>query len=431
MLLGNPDWRARAVLNRPSTDAYLEEREDVRILVIEPHFSGHRGAYVERIVQSGRMRGHDIHLATLKSSLQHAKAGDIRKRLESDAHLWVLPSSETSSIFGVRTAFLAQVSMLRDFANWYKVIATQLGVDLVFVPYGDYCLHAAGLLGSPFGDTPWALLTMRSTFHLRALGIRGDSLRWTDSLKQRIFLRLLATPNLRALLTIDETLPSYLREVKPNLCAKVTYVPDPAAMISEVSPSEARARYGICEDRFVVLVYGALTKRKAVDILLKGLANPTVPERVSALLVGEQDEWTRDFLASDFATTLKKKNRIFEFHRFADAHDEAMAFAASDVVWLGYRKHDAMSGVLVQAGQSRKPVIACDNGLIGWLTTTYGLGSTVTLGAVEELSRVLRDMESLGDYAAECGARGGSKFLAHTPEAFGNSIWAACERASN
>jgi hypothetical protein len=46
-------------------------------------------------------------------------------------------------------------------------------------------------------------------------------------------------------------------------------------------------------------------------------------------------------------------------------------------VWLGYKGHYGMSGVLVQAYRFNKPVIATADGLIGWFCRDGELGPVV------------------------------------------------------
>ena len=52
-------------------------------------------------------------------------------------------------------------------------------------------------------------------------------------------------------------------------------------------------------------------------------------------------------------------------------------FSACDAVWLGYKGHYGMSGVLVQAYRFGKPVIATADGLIGWFCRDGTLGPVI------------------------------------------------------
>ena len=106
----------------------------------------------------------------------------------------------------------------------------------------------------------------------------------------------------------------------------------------------------------------------------------------------------------------------------ANTEEGYMVFKASDVVWLGYREHYTMSGVMAQAGSMGLPVIACKKGLIGWFTEKYELG--VALNNLDEkevinaINRLLLDKEKLfkfGNAARKC-------FTEHTTKHFTASV---------
>jgi glycosyltransferase involved in cell wall biosynthesis len=63
--------------------------------------------------------------------------------------------------------------------------------------------------------------------------------------------------------------------------------------------------------------------------------------------------------------------------RFISGETELDLFSACDAVWLGYKGHYGMSGVLVQAYRFGKPVIATADGLIGWFCRTGELGPVI------------------------------------------------------
>ena len=73
--------------------------------------------------------------------------------------------------------------------------------------------------------------------------------------------------------------------------------------------------------------------------------------------------------------------------RFVTAEEELDLFSACDVVWLGYKGHYGMSGVLVQAYRFGKPVVATADGLIGWFCRTGELGPVVEDLSVTSINR--------------------------------------------
>jgi len=75
--------------------------------------------------------------------------------------------------------------------------------------------------------------------------------------------------------------------------------------------------------------------------------------------------------------------------RFIDSETEQDLFSACDVVWLGYKGHYGMSGVLVQAYRSGKPLIATADGLIGWFCRDGELGPVIDDLAPDSINQAL------------------------------------------
>jgi glycosyltransferase involved in cell wall biosynthesis len=78
--------------------------------------------------------------------------------------------------------------------------------------------------------------------------------------------------------------------------------------------------------------------------------------------------------------------------RFISSETELDLFSACDVVWLGYKGHYGMSGVLVQAFRFGKPVIATADGLIGWFCRTGELGPVIDDLTPGSINRALDDV---------------------------------------
>src|SRR5687767_1623222 len=129
------------------------------LLIAEPHCSGHRMQYVRWIAQGALSRGHRVRLATFEHCLDHplyvTTQRESRGRLEVD----VLPDEKDLRsqkwIEVHRTTNLVRREFIyhRLFSNYYRRMPSNERPDFVLVPYLDYCVHAAGLAGSPFGDT--------------------------------------------------------------------------------------------------------------------------------------------------------------------------------------------------------------------------------------------------------------------------------------
>jgi len=238
-----------------------------------------------------------------------------------------------------------------------------------------------------------------------------------------MFFYLLRNRTLRSLFTLDETLVEYVRRTKPSLVQKLEYVPDPGDFSGTVTREEARKALGISNEVVLLLVYGTLSRRKGIDALLKATQEPGFPTQVNILFAGKQTAKVMALLASPQARILRKASRLHELNTYLSHEEERLVFKASDVVWLGYRSsHHGASGVLIQAGMTGLPVIACDEGLIGWLTEKNNLGVVVSpgnsRGVAEAIAKLVRQPELRTLY----GERGQQVFAHHTSDNFAHSI---------
>jgi glycosyltransferase involved in cell wall biosynthesis len=184
----------------------------------------------------------------------------------------------------------------------------------------------------------------------------------------------------------------------------------------------ARAALGIAPAQTLVLLYGALHQRKGVAELLAALADPRMPAEVAALVAGAQDPFTERTLAAPAAARLRAHGRLYEAPGFLDDAAEARAFAAADLVWLGYRNFNAGSAVLVQAGVVGLPCVATDRGLVAWTVERYGLGITVDTGDPDAIVAGVQRLALDRQLRRECGPRGRAFAARRTPEQFGRGI---------
>ena len=158
---------------------------------------------------------------------------------------------------------------------------------------------------------------------------------------------------------------------------KLHYLPDPAIFNGNISKDAARQAIKIPQDAVLVLVYGAISLRKGIDALLNTVATREALSNVHILVAGKQEPEIESLLKSYKVKPLLMAGRLHQMNKFISDEEELLVFRASDSVWLGYREHYTMSGVIVQAGRMGLPVIACKEGVTGWLTKENKLGIVI------------------------------------------------------
>lgn len=371
------------------------------VLVIEPHFGGHRWRYVEWIVEALHDTGYTCVVATDVANRRHPLIDRLTRATPPISIFWHaretqpgLPGTRSTAAATFRrltraNSIAAHFSFLSTFADIHRAVTSRIAVDMVVVPYCDYIIDAIGILGSPFDRTPWLGVLMRRAFHLREMGVLAPRRRLVDAIKRRLFVRALRYGNPAALLTIDPTLAAWRTRTRVLPSAPpLRYLPDPSPDVRPIPQSAARAQIGTPAEK-TILVYGAVSLRKGIEALLQACAQAAQP--LFVIIAGQQDAQARALLAA-FMPQLR--TRVLQIDGFISPELETQLFCACDAVWLGYEGHYGMSGVLVQAYRFGKPIIASPEGLIGWFARRERLGpvladrsAAAVLAAIDEALR--------------------------------------------
>ena len=375
--------------------------------------------YVLWIAKEAVSQGYNVRLATSAGFLEHPFYFTLQRECKDSVRLVALPgNNESRPVEGLGGYRMHYYKM---FAECYGQLLQHERPDYVFIPYLDYCVHAAGLLGSPFGAARWGGIIINPIFHLNEMGIRVPRSRW-QWIKKKLFFRLLRDKALRRVFTLDRLLVRYMHENKPGLAKSLCFIPEPVELRGSQSRDSARRALGIPGDATVVLVYGALDGSKGLDALLRSLQADGVREEVSVLVAGRQDPDIRVLLASSQAKALRDAGRIHERNDFLYDEGEQEVFSASDIVWVGYRRQYISSAVLIQAAMAGLPIVACDEGLIGWLTRKHELGLTVDIGDERAVATAISELARNEELSKKFRENGRRFYTQHTVDQFSRAI---------
>lgn len=394
----------------------------MHILIIEAALTGHHSGYLRRIAAAYMEAGHTVTVTVLRRDASHPALDQLKTKFGEAFN--VLPLDNTKYDAALHSPLGEpgrELALRRLFGQAYRVVHQANPVDYVFLPYLDYCLYALGLLGSPFGPTQWGGICMRPSFHYGHFGVIAPTPKLVN-IKRALFLKLLRSKTLKSVYTIDKLLHGYVSERHTQWTHRLQYVPDPAELNGSHTYESARQALGIPERAVVVLVYGAIDERKGLDVLIEAMGSPELPNALHLLVAGRQTASIHLLMQSAQVSTLIRDGRCYVINSFLDDSTEQMVFAAVDIVWLGYRHHYSMSGVLVLAGLSKKPTISSKNGLIGWWTSMIRMGLTFEDKNCSQIVFALQLLmgKSIRD---EFGRNGSNIFRQHTWKNFINLIY--------
>ena len=338
------------------------------IAIIEPNFSGHRWRYVDWIANACIEAGERCVVVTDHANASHPLAQRIASNADPALRIVAVDMRTVPhSLLRERSVYSRFHTL---FSRAFAEVNRELPVRRVVVPYADYFFYTLSLLGSPFGSTDWIGLIMGATFHHPQVGVRTPRRPLVDRAKSVLFARGMHARGLQTLLTIDPTLPDWFAHSRAaRHAAPLDYVADPFPDTPAEDPVQARARLGLDPRARYLLVYGAISERKGIRELVQALAHDG--DAPTLLIAGEQDRETHAFLDVHLPTLA---HAPVVLDRFIPEDVERSLFSACDAVWLGYKHHYGMSGVLVQAYRFNKPVIATADGLIGWFCRDGQLG---------------------------------------------------------
>jgi glycosyltransferase involved in cell wall biosynthesis len=397
------------------------------VLLVEPYADGHHAVWLRWICEQLSERGWNVGVATSEEALHQPSLSWIAAapkgiRVTATAALPMAPEAVPSSL-GSRQVLRRELSCHRLLRTLYRRALRAQAIDMVLLPFGDYILHAAALLGTPFGRARWATIVMRPTFHYADAGIIAPR-RSLVALRRAMFTAfVLRNSSLSSCLTIDQPLYEYMQASR-FLARKAVYLPDAVGPLVAFSRAHARAALGIPDQAVVVLLYGDVSLRKGLMPLL-GAARVLDQQHVHVLIVGMLSEGARRVLAEADALELQANSRLHVVDGWASEASEGMAFAAADVAWLGYTAHWQSSGVMVQAARIGLPLLACEEGLIGWTTRRHWCGLTVPMSQRQAVIEALDQLTSSADLRRQLGERGRQAFAGNTIENAGEILAAA------
>lgn len=385
------------------------------IVLFEPDPSGHRMVFIRYIVEAIARRG--AMRATLvlgPKATQSPQVIALRATFGTLLDIHVVPDPDpVRGPLALSAKLSRQFGYARRLREAVATLQAEARIDHVHIPFADdYCLFPFAMRRRPFGPVPWSGIVIRPRFHLARAGAIVPPRR-EDYVEAWAYDRLLRGVTLHTLFSIDPFLASRIQDPRiVTLC-------DPAD-ITDRTPR--RDWLPVAPDATVLLAYGHVDHRKAIDRLLRAATDPQVPKSLVVALVGKQDPAMQSVLQGPDAAMLRQQGRLVEVSRHVDDTEEASAFARADIIWCYYPGSYCSSGAMVRAGQMAKPLLASTEGLVGHLTRRHSLGLTASEYDDGALTTQLASLAGDAALRERLGLAGRHHFATATGHEFGDRI---------
>ncbi len=359
-----------------------------RALVYSPGLAGHREIYVRVLTGIFLARGYEVVVAT-DCGERKRTAGPLIEELEADPRCTVVNlGREAGGGAGVSWRRLLQLEGSLGVAVTVLTEADDMVAALLHGA-GRWATRPAGrMLGIflrttnyDYGVWPAAMRRTPARFHARMQGSR---------------------PPLDAALCLDERFVArhpqghaWLPDISVDFCSG-----DGAGDDCHLSSGGGRDETELWsrrlreflagQDRRPLLVYiGSAQLRRGYDRLLRlALETDAAVAHCGRRMPDTGAE------AAALRDELLARGRLLETDGPYQDPATADAFIqAANCVVLPYREHLGSSGIMLQALRAGRPVVAPDEGLMGWRTRTFDLGVVTRPGDDRDLARGFRELD--------------------------------------
>ncbi|MBV8534425.1 MAG: glycosyltransferase family 4 protein [Alphaproteobacteria bacterium] len=401
----------------------IETAPGRRLVVLEPDVEGHPREWLRHLINftAAMGAGYTVWLVVAPEVCQDLTA---ELATQSTARVRVLPLTDAERKFCTHR-WLA----VSGFARWWtmrrylRLLGADAGhflsIDHVSLPLALGFRAAGRRLGG---------ILFRPSVHYPQLGCRPTRWReWLrDARKELLYQLMLLNDAVRVVLTLDPYFPGYAARRYIN-GTKIRAVPDPAHPPVNGTDEDLRVAERPPDDRMMFLLFGYLTQRKGVLVLLEALREipGDIARRVAVVLAGKVDPTIRAEVQNLCGCLAIEQPDLWlhlEDRRVSTGELDALVRRA-DVVLAPYQRFVGSSGVLLWAARLGKPILTQDFGLLGRLVKDYQLGVAADCSDSSALAAAIRSFVQNGA-AAFINAPAAHDFAnSRTPQRFAQMVF--------
>lgn len=397
-----------SISNSVSDSDNREVLSDRRVMMFDLSVQGHHPAYIRYLLTYAYQTHIPYYIDIVVSPQfmqEHADVVQLCDELALDRVKFIAIKTREAEQLAPYTS--AQSRARRAYQEWalVRTYAQALQADHCLILYLD-TLEFPLWFGTP-APCPFSGIYFRPTFHYFDLERRRPTRsEWIQQWRERLWLQnILNGSQLHALFSLDPFAVPYINQLSGQTKAIALADPVDIAAVDLERAALLRSQLHIESERTVFLLFGALTGRKGVFKLLEALAQLSDEhcKQICLLVVGSTDPETLARIRAQIAAVRQiKPIQIIERYEYIPEAEITDYFQLADIALAPYQQHVGMSGILMLAAATRKPVLSSNYGLMGQVVKQNKLGIALDSTRVDELMRGLKiclhtPLEELGD----------------------------------
>ena len=342
----------------------------MKLLLIEPEYRGHHIAlHVNLILEEAIKRNWEVIILTKKNLLESKAYSLFDKKIRKKIKFYFIQEIKFKNYRNYFYLLYIQWIKYKSITNSLNKIVLSENPDHIYFVTLDHIDKILSILGLHFKRPVISGMLIYSRIYLKN--------NFINLIKKILFLRLLNFNFIKNIFVVDQFFYNFCNNKIKN--SKIIYTPDPGKIYYKFSKIKSRKKYHLSKNDFVILVYGAIKNSKGIYELLEAL-NEIKINNIKVIIAGEQTNDIKLHLKNKLSKSLIQNNRLIIDRGFKNYKEEAILFAATDVVWVAYNDNfNGSSAVLYQAGSVKKPVITSNKGLIGAINDKYRIGFSVNI----------------------------------------------------
>ncbi len=363
-----------------------------KVMLFDLEYTGHHANYIRYLIRywgDHQLAGELIILVSPVFKQKHENVVELADSyLESEIRMIAVSEVEAQSVSASKTTVDRSLRQIKEWGLLCKY-ASSLRVDHCIIMYIDTC-ELPFILGL---KAPCSIsgIYFRPSFHYASFS-DISSRKWNTplrSLREQTFIRRLTQSKLVSkVFCIDPFASAAINEKFST--SKAVHLADPVE-IPGIQTSRIETisdKLKIEKGRKTFLLFGSINARKGVYKTLDALSQLSDDScrQICLLIVGAPRASELEMLNYRIdEVTAQKPIQVLTVFEYISEADVPVYFRLSDFVLAPYQSHIGMSGILLLAAASDKPVISSDFGLMGKLVRQFELGVSINSSSTDAI----------------------------------------------